>query len=282
MIPFELHSPTTLNEAFDLLERYGDDARALSGGTALILLMQQRLARPEHLVSLARIPELHQVDANGSLKIGAGVRHQELVKNAQVKQGWPLLNQTYSRVATVRIRNMATVGGGLAHADPNQDPPAMYIALDAKVGVASKRGTRELSIEELMVGYYETSLEPGEVITHVSVPKPARPLKTAYLKFLPRTEDDYATVAVAVAMDVENGVCRDVRIALNAANSFPVHATTAEDVLRGQRLTPELMREAAATVPALCDPIGDHRGSANYKRRMAEVFVRRALEQASA
>jgi len=280
MIPFELHRPTTLDEVFDLLQRYGDDARPLSGGTALVLLMQQRLATPEHLISLERIPELQQIEANGALKIGAGVRHQRVAKSTEIEAGWPLLTNTYRRVATVRIRNMATVGGGLAHADPNQDPPATYIALDAKVGIASKSGTREVSIDDLMVGYYETSLQPGEVISYVTVPKPARPLKTAYIKFLPRTEDDYATVAVSVALDMDGNRVREGRIALNSAGSTPIHARPAEDMIRDQELTPELMRAAAATVPALCDPIGDHRGSANYKKRMSEVFVRRALEQA--
>jgi carbon-monoxide dehydrogenase medium subunit len=177
---------------------------------------------------------------------------------------------------------MATVGGGLAHADPNQDPPAALIALNARVGIASKSGRREIPVEELFQGYYETSLEPGEIITGVIVPRPERQPKFAYIKFLPRTADDYPTVAVAVTLDIADGKCQEARIALNAAGPTPIRARAAEDVLRGQALTPELLREAAATVPALADPTSDHRGSANYKRRMTEVFTRRALEQAIA
>ena len=283
MIPFALHTPTTLDEALDLLEKYGEDARPIAGGTALVLLMQQRLVRPEHLVTLGGIKELNGIDAsNGALRIGAAVHHRVLENNEQAKQGWPLLTYTYRRVATVRIRNVATVGGGLAHADPNQDPPATYIALNARVGITSKKGRRELPAEELFTGYYETALEPGELITDVTVPRPERPLRTAYLKFLPRTADDYATVAVSVALDVEDGRCRDARIAINSAGPTPIRARPAEDVLRGQPLTPELFRAAAATVPPLTDPVSDHRGSANYKSRMAEVFTRRALEQATA
>jgi carbon-monoxide dehydrogenase medium subunit len=283
MIPFTLHTPTTLDEALDLLDRYGDDARPIAGGTALVLLMQQRLVRPEHLINLARVKELSAIEvSNGELRVGALVHHRVLENNAQAQQGWPLLTYTYRRVATVRIRNVATVGGGLAHADPNQDPPATYIVLNARVGIASKGGRREIPAEELFTGYYETSLQPGELITHVTVPRAERPLRTAYLKFLPRTADDYATVAVSVALDMDDGRCRDVRIALNSAGPTPIRARPAEDTLRGQTLTPELLRAAAATVPPLTDPVSDHRGSANYKSRMAEVFVRRALEQATA
>jgi carbon-monoxide dehydrogenase medium subunit len=198
------------------------------------------------------------------------------------KAGWPLLTETYHRVATVRIRNVATVGGGLAHADPNQDPPAAYICLDAKVGVASKAGRREIPVDELFTGYYETALQPGEIVTHVTLQRPQRPPKTAYIKFLPRTADDYPTVGVAVALDMDDGRCNDARVALVAAGPTAIRARVAEDVLRGQAVTPELMREAAATVPPIVDPITDHRGSANYKRRMSEVFVRRALERALA
>jgi carbon-monoxide dehydrogenase medium subunit len=283
MIPFELHVPSTLDEALDLLDRYGEDARPMSGGTALVLLMEQRLVRPEHIISLGRIAELGRIEStNGSLRIGAAVQHRRLEKDAAARADWPLLTETYHHVATVRIRNMATVGGGLAHADPNQDPPATLIVLNARVGVASKQGTRELPIEELFEGYYETSLQPGEIITYVNLPRPERPLRTAYLKFLPRTADDYPTIAVAAALDVVDGRIRDARIALNAAGPTPVRARAAEDVLRNQAPTPELLRAAAATVPPVTDPTSDHRGSANYKRRMSEVFTRRALEQALA
>src|SRR5579871_437891 len=271
MLPFELHTPTTLDEVFDLLERYGDDARPISGGTALVLLMQQRLVRPEHLIALGRIPELQGIQTNGSLTVGATVPHRVLERHQGAAAGWPLLVQTYKRVATVRVRNVATVGGGIAHADPNQDPPATLIALNAQIGVASKSGRREVPADEMFLGYYETALQPGEIVTHVRIPRPSARLKTAYLKFLPRTEDDYPTVAVAAALDIgEDEHIRDVRIALNAVGPTPIRAREAEALLLNQTPSDELFRAAAATVPPLCDPVTDHRGSANYKRRMAE------------
>src|SRR5581483_8478133 len=139
---------STLSEAFDLLDRYGEDARPISGGTALVLLMEQRLVMPDHLVALGGISELKGIEANGSLRIGAAVPHRVLERNADVRAGWPLLINTYRRVATVRVRNVATVGGGIAHADPNQDPPATLIALDAQIGVASKSGAREVPADQ--------------------------------------------------------------------------------------------------------------------------------------
>lgn len=282
MIPFELHSPTSVSEALELLEKYGEDARPIAGGTALVLLMEQRLVRPEHLVNLGRIAELQQISANGELRMGAVVLHRSVETHPQVKQGWPLLANAYHRVATVRVRNVATVGGGLAHADPNQDPPPSYIALNARVQIVSKKGTREVPMDGFFRDYYETVLEPGEIVSGVVVPKPPPDLKTAYLKFLPRTADDYPTVGVAVAVQLQDGRVSDARIALNAVGPTVVRGREAEDILRGQAPTPELLRAAAATVPPITDPVSDHRGSANYKSRMAEVFTRRALEQALA
>ncbi len=283
MLPFELHSPSTIGEAIDLLDRYGEDARPIAGGTALVLLMQQRLVRPEHLVSLQRIDDLNRIEANGSLRIGAAVIHRRVEKDASIRQNWPLLAKTYERVATVRIRHMATVGGGLSHADPNQDPPAMYVCLNAHVVAQSKKGQREIPIDDFFQGYYETSLAEGELLTHVVIPRPAANLKTAYIKFLPRTADDYPTVAAAAAVELgADGKIADARIALNAVGPTVVRAREAEDILRGQTPSDELFRSAAATVPTLTDPTSDHRGSANYKSRMSEVFTRRVLEQALA
>ena len=194
----------------------------------------------------------------------------------------PLVAVAYSHVATPRIRNMATVGGGLAHGDPNQDPPPSLIALGASVVLSSANGgERIVPAEELFVDYFETDVRPGEIITGLVVPPAPNGAGTAYLKFLPRTADDYATVSVAAVVTSDDaGNCGDVRIVLGSVGLTPIRASAAEDTLRGQTLTDESIREAAATVQDAVDPLDDHRGSAEYKREMAEVFTRRAVRQA--
>jgi carbon-monoxide dehydrogenase medium subunit len=278
---FAFHSPATLSEAFALLDEHGDDARLIAGGTAVVLLMKQSLLQPDHLVSLDRIDALRGIRLDdGELRIGALVRFREVETSELVREHASLLAEVYGRVATVRIRNAATVGGGLAHADPAQDPPAALIALDARVRLESAEGARELPVDELFYDYYETAIEPGELLTDVIVPIPDSAASSVYLKFLPRTQDDYATVAVAVSGTAEDGHCRSVRVALIAAGPTPVRATEVERALLGQPLTVDSIRTAADAVADQVDPLDDFRGSAEYKRDMAVVFTRRALLQA--
>ena len=277
---FTFHRPSTLPEALALLDEHGYDARPFAGGTALVVLMKQSLALPEHLVSLDGIEGMSEIRLDGdALHIGALVRHRDVETSPLVREAAPLLAETYGRVATVRIRNMATVGGGLAHADPAQDPPAALIALGASVRAVSSRGARTIAVEDLFFDYYESALEPDEVIESVTVPRPARDARSVYLKFLPRTEDDYATVAVAALGEVDDGVCTHLRVALIAAAPTPVRATEVERALTGRPVSAEAIREAAEAVRDHVDPLADFRGSADYKREMAVVFTRRALER---
>ena len=281
MRDFIYHAPTSLDEALALLERYGEDARPIAGGTAMVNLLKQNLVYADHLVGLGKVPGLRGITRdNGDLRIGALTRHREVERSADVGEAAPLLAEAYSRVATVRIRNMATVGGGLTHADPAQDPPPALMALGARVVLASSGGTRELPVDDLFLDYYETALEPGELLTEVIVPAQPADARGVYLKFLPRTEDDYATVAVAAAARVENGACADVRVALGAVGPTPVRATAVEAALEGQPVTADAVRSAAEAVAGQVDPLADFRGSSEYKRDMAVVFTRRALEQA--
>ena len=285
MIDFELHNPNSLAEAFNLLETYGEDARVMAGGTALVLQMKQRLAQPEHVISLRRVAGLNQIEesANGSagLKIGALCAQQQVATSQLVKDKLSLVSETYQHVATPRIRYMATVGGGLVHGDPSQDPPPSLIALGASLTLTSASGQRVVSMEDFLIDYYETDVQPGEILTDVFIPTAPAGSGAAYLKFLPRTADDYATVAVAaVVTGGEGNLCQDVRIALGAVGTTAIHATQAEEILRGRPLTEENIRAAAASVKDVVDPLDDYRGSADYKREMAEVFTRRAIQQA--
>jgi carbon-monoxide dehydrogenase medium subunit len=199
-----------------------------------------------------------------------------------VHQHAPVLAHTYHHVATVRIRNVATVAGSLAHADPNQDPPITLLALDAHVHITSANGQRDVALSDFFTDYYETVLEPEELVTGVSVPIPQPHTGSTYCKFLPRSADDYATVGVAasVRLDPATGAAEDCRIAMGCVGVTPLRATAAEAMVRGQVRTAELLREAGAAAQAITDPISDTRGSADYKRAMAGVFVQRALDQA--
>jgi carbon-monoxide dehydrogenase medium subunit len=282
MIPFTYLEPTSIDEALDLLARYGDEAKLIAGGTGLVNLMKQRLVQPTYLIGLRRIPGLSEVQHTGTLQIGALCTHRIIETSALVRTHVPLLTETFQRVASVRIRTVATIGGALAHADPNQDPPPALLVLDARVCLRSQQRDREVAISDFFTGYYETIMEPDELITTVVIPPQPTGSGSAFLKFLPQTHDDYATVAVAAQVTLDGDRITDARIALGAAATTPIRATAVESALRGKTPTPAVFHEAAAFVAEAVDPTSDFRGSAAYKRDMAVVFVQRALAQAVA
>jgi carbon-monoxide dehydrogenase medium subunit len=280
---FDFQAPSSVDEALDLLEEHGDEARPIAGGTALVILMRQRLVRPSVLVSLAGIGELRGIAReNGGLRIGAMSTHREVETSPLVRAATPLLAETLRHVATIRIRNVGTLGGNLAHADPSQDPPVALIAQGATVALVGRAGTRELPIEDFFADYYETVLEPGELLASVLVSERPAATGTSFFKFLPRSAEDYATVAAAAAvrLDAAGERCEEARVAVGSAAAVPVRARRVEAALIGCSPDNEVLREAAAEVRDEIDPIADARGTSEYKRDMAAVFVRRALEEA--
>jgi len=281
MNSFEYFVPSAVDEALDLLVQKGDDAKVVAGGTGIINMMKQRLVNPEVLISIGKLPGLESVSfSDGNAKLGALVRHQDLVKSGEIRQSLPLLTETYGHVATVRVRNFATVGGGLVHGDPNQDPQVSLLALNAEVSLRSKKGMRTLPLSEFMVDYYETAIHPDELLVDVNVPLPPSGAGSAYLKFLPRTADDYATVSAAAVVALKDGSISDVRLAFGSAGPTAKRCPEAERMLTGQKPSADLIRAAAETAKELADPVSDGRGSAGYKKDMVPVFVRRALEKA--
>ncbi len=283
MNAFEYRAPRVLDEALAVLREHGEDARVVAGGTALVTMMRQHLVRPGCLVSLRDVQGLNRIEAtNGALRLGALVTHREAEVSPLVRERLPVLAETFRRVGTVRIRHMATIGGALAHADPNQDPPVTLLALGARVEIRGARGQRELPLGEFFRDYYETALEPGELVTAVTVPLLPAASGATFLKFLPRTADDYATVAVAaiVTLAPDGERCREARIALGSVGVTPVRGMAAEALLSGQRLSESLLQAAGEAVKGAVDPLSDHRGSAAYKREMAGVMIGRALTQA--
>lgn len=272
---FELHAAHTADEAVDLLERLGADATVLAGGTAFVLLWKQGLIRPAHVVDIHAIAELREIARlpDGGLRIGALATHRDAERHPAIVSYCPALAETFGHVATIRIRNQATVGGNLAHADPAQDPPVMLLALDAVAVARSSRGERRIPLASFFVDLMTTSLAPDELLTEVVLPPLPVGTRAAYRKFLPRTADDYATVSVAAVSLPGTGV----RVALGSVAATPVRAGACERALAGGASA----AEAAALVDEAIDPLDDGRGSAGYKRRMARVWAERAVLEVS-
>jgi carbon-monoxide dehydrogenase medium subunit len=278
----EYRAARTIEDACAALLEFGDDARVVNGGTAMAILMRQHLVRPAVLVGVGTIPELQEIRQlpDGGLRIGAAAKLRRLERDALVRATAPLLAEAVEVVATPRIRNMATLGGGLAHADPAQDPPVALCAAGATVIV---RGTTERRIPaaEFCVGYYENALEPGEIVVAVELPPPKPRSGGAYLKFLPRSVEDYGVVTAAAFVAFDNaGACTEARLALGAVLDRPVVVDLS--ALIGTQLDEADARAAAESVREQVDPIEDVRGSSSYKRQMAVVFARRALVEAAA
>jgi carbon-monoxide dehydrogenase medium subunit len=281
MRPFQLQHADSLDEVHALLADYGnDDTHLIAGGTSLMVLMTLGLIEPARLISLHKVSELKGIKASpdGGLEIKAMATHRDLEVSPEIRTYCPALAETFGRVATIRIRNQATLGGNLAHADPAQDPPPMLIALDAQIVLTSKAKERTIPLDEFFVDYLTTTLQPGEILTTIQLPPMPKGTRATYQKFLPRTHDDYATVSVAATLRVDaDGHCDHVRVALGGVAGVPVHARAVEDALRGEDLTDQRIADAAALVLDLVDPPDDARGSASYKRRMARVWTERAL-----
>jgi carbon-monoxide dehydrogenase medium subunit len=281
MIRFDYQEPTSLKKAFSLMEKHGDDARVIAGGTSLIIMMRQRLLTPKVVISLGRIPKFDRIAyrSKDGLRIGAGARHRDVELSPAVKKHYPLLHETFRKVAQPRIRNMGTVGGNLAGGDPLTDPGASLIALDAEVTLTSSKGQRTLRLDEFFIDYYQTAMEPGELLTEIHVPPPQRP-GWSHIKFTPRSIEDFATVGVAITLQASNGTCDDIRIGLNSVASTIVRARKAEEVLRGKPITDINLQEMGEVAATECDPTDDNRGSAEYKRDLVKVLVRRAAQEA--
>jgi carbon-monoxide dehydrogenase medium subunit len=283
VIPFTYLEPSTRDEALALLAQHGDEAKLIAGGTGLVNFIKQRLVRPRFVIGLRALKPLAQVEESGGLRIGALTTLQSLATCGSVRRLAPLLAEACGHVATVRIRSMATIGGAVAHADPNLDTPPALMAMDAQIIIHSQRGQRTIPTDQFFTGYYETILAQDEIVTEILIPEQSPGSGTAFLKFLPATQDDYATVSVAARIALDgNGIISEARVALGAAAMVPVRAKAVETMLSGKAADATMFREAASMVLDAIDPIADFRGSVGYKRKMAVVHVRRALAEASA
>lgn len=282
MKPFSYIAAADLEEALDLLASHGEDAHLMAGGTALILLLKQELIEPAVIVGLGGLSDLARIDLDGDLlRIGALSALRRIERDPVVLAHAPAVAHAVAQVATARVRNQATLGGNLVHADPAQDPPPILLVHDADVVLRGPSGERIVPLRDFFVDVFETAIEPDEILTTIRVPRPSPTSRFEYLKFLPRTVDDYATVSVAVRIDPgPDGTVQDVRIALGNAGAVPFRAIDAESALRGQVPSASRIEEVAAIAARESDPVDDIRGSAEYKRQMVQVWTARALDRA--
>ena len=279
---FEYHAPPTLDEALSLLERYGDDAKILAGGQSLIPVMKLRFAAPDAVVDINRIPGLDGLgEENGALRIGALVRHRTCEHSQLLRGRYGVLGEAAPLISDPIVRNLGTVCGSLAHADPQGAWGSAMLAIGADVEARGPGGVRTIPIEEFFLGPFTTALEPAEIVTGVRVRDPGARAGGAYLK-LERKVGDFATAAVAVHLSLSNGTVERAGIALTAVGPTNLKATAAEEALTGQPLDDGAIREAARLAAVECDPIGDLRGSPEYKRHVIRIFTERGLRKAAA
>jgi carbon-monoxide dehydrogenase medium subunit len=281
MIPFDLAEPKSLSEAIKLLDPDDGMVRPIAGGTALMLMMKAGVFRPTRLVSLAKIEKKYSAIAadNGGLRIGAITTLSALEHSAEVKKHAPVIARTMRTLSNVRVRNVATVGGALAHADPHMDLPPVLIALGASVTVTGPKGERRLAVEDLLSGYYETVLAKNELISEVSVPSQAGK-RASYMKVTAGSADDWPALGVAVALDGGNGTLKSARIVVSAATSKAMRLPSAEKLLAGQRIDDRLLAQAGEAAADEADIMADIRGSASYKREILRVYIGRAVRAA--
>jgi len=282
MIKFDYCEPASVPDACALLNEHGEDARLIAGGTALLIFIRMRILNPRVIISLAKIPEFDTIrfDPKNGLTIGAGARHRDIELHPAVREHYPLLHETFRKVAQPRIRNMATLGGNLCQGDPLTDPGASLLALDAEAVLASSKGKRTVPLAEFFVDYYQTAIGHGEILTEIRLPPPVAGLRWSHIKFLPRSQEDFATVGVALTLMMQGDTCDDVRLALNSVAPTILRARRAEDIVRKQKINDRLISEMAEVAASETDPIDDNRGSAEYKREMVKVMVRRAAAAA--
>jgi len=282
MIPFEMVEPASLDEALALLDPEDPTIRPVAGGTALMLMMKAGVFQPSRLVCLHKIePDYSKITVTdkGELRIGALATLSQLEHDANVAKLFPVLTKAMQRLSNPRVRNVARVGGALAHGDPHMDLPPVLTALGARITIASPEGSRELLLEQLYSGYYETVLEKNELITAVTVPAlGAR--KAAYMKVTSRTVEDWPALGVAVTFALKDGAMHDPVVVASAATEKVTRMSSAEKLLQGAPAEDAVLRRAGDAAAEEASILADARGSAAYKRELLRVYLRRAVLRA--
>jgi carbon-monoxide dehydrogenase medium subunit len=279
MIPgeFDYYAPGSLSEAVTLLQEHGEDAKLLAGGQSLIPAMRFRLAMPFALIDLNNIDGLEYVrEDNGHLAIGSMTREVMLEESSLVNDSYQMLADAAEVIADPVVRNRATVGGNIAHADPANDHPAVMLAYNAEVIALGPGGTRAIPIDSFFTGLFENAMAHNEILTEIRIPRPGPNSGGAYVK-MERKVGDYAVSAVAVQVTMNGDTCTAARIGLTNVSPTPLRATNAEQALVGQTVTEDVLEAAGQAAAAECQPSKDLRGSVDYKRDITRVLTKRAI-----
>jgi len=276
---FDLLQPRSVSEAVAMLARYGDDARPLGGGTTLVILMKQRALYYPYLVDLQTIPGLAEikVESNG-VRIGALVTHRSLECSPVIRASFPALADAFGQIGNIRIRQTASIGGNLAHADYRLDPPPALLVLGAEVSLFGANGARTVPLSQFFQGLYETALKPAELLIDIKVPFMPENSRAVYLRYSTLSANDWPCLGVAAFLSKANGRCRELRVALGGLASTPV-LVGGLNFVNDQTLDSAAIERLLDAVDQQIAPFADLRGSEWYKRRMARLFVKKAVEQ---
>ena len=281
MIPpsFEYLNPSQISEAIAMLQKHGEEAKILAGGHSLIPAMRLRLSEPDYLIDINGIEGLDYIrEEGGQLRIGALTRESELEESEVIRGKYPLLLDTVKMIADPSVRNLATVGGNLAHGDPGNDHPATMLALRAVVTVEGPNGSREIGIDDFFPDFFTTAMEPDEILTGIRIPSPPPGSGGAYLK-IERKVGDYAAAAVACQLNIDStGTIQDIGIGLTNVGSIPIRASSTEELLKGKNPNDNMIEEAGRLSAADSEPMDDLRGSAEYKRALVDELTQRAIK----
>lgn len=278
--PFEYHRALSVPEALALLEQYGDEAKILAGGHSLLPVMKLRFASPAHLVDIARIPGLAGItESDGMIQIGAATRHADVVSSAIVRAKAPLLSEAASHIGDPLIRNMGTIGGSVAHADPGADLPAVMLALGATMVATSQAGARTIAADDFFPDVFTSALRPGELLTEIRIPAQGTGSGHAYAK-CPDPASGYAIVGIAVQLACTGGAVTTARVGMTGLGPKAMRLAEVEVALQGQPATGETADSAASRAADGLVFIDDSRGSSAFKANLARVHVRRAVTSA--
>ncbi|MGB5665749.1 MAG: xanthine dehydrogenase family protein subunit M [Maribacter sp.] len=283
MIPsnFIYHKATSVKDAIALSQTHGEEAKFMSGGHSLLPMMKLRFATPEHIIDISKIDGLSYIKEDGDLlKIGALTTQSEMEHSSLIKEKYPIFSDAIKLTADPSVRNVGTIGGNIAHGDAANDQPALMLAMRATIIAEGTNGKRSIPIDEFFHGFYMTALEPTDVLVEIQVPKSKKGSGGAYNK-VERKVGDYATAGVAVYMQLDNnGVCQEIGIGLTNVSAVPMRLERGEELLKGKKITEELIEQVGVMASEDCEPTSDLRGSEAYKRSIVNTITKRMLRAA--